>query len=84
MTMLRTKREPCRECAGRGYHVVASRGSLRKVRKNAGLGLRQFASLVCLSPSYICDVECGRRRATERIIAMYRRLELRSSVESYL
>ena len=77
MSVLRTKREPCRKCAGLGYRIVASPASLRKVRQDAGVGLRQLASSVLLSASYLCDVELGRRRATPRIVEIYRRLEVR-------
>jgi hypothetical protein len=36
-----------------------------------GLGLREFARMYGLSPAYICDIEKGTRRCTDRILEYY-------------
>jgi transcriptional regulator with XRE-family HTH domain len=44
------------------------------MRKAAGLSLRALASRSGFSPSYLCDIEWGRRRATDKVLAAYRDL----------
>jgi len=61
----------CPYC-GQNY-TVASGKVLRRAREQAGLTLRAFAAWAVKSPTYIHDVETGRRRVTPRILHLYRR-----------
>jgi len=54
---------------------VAAYPWMRKVRKASGLSLREVARQVGYSTPYICDIELGRRRANEKILKFYERLE---------
>ena len=47
---------------------------LHRMRKASGLSLRALASRSGFSPSYLCDIEWGRRRATDKVLAAYRDL----------
>ena len=38
--------------------------SLRKRRQDLGLGLRELATLMKISPAYLSDIERGNRRST--------------------
>lgn len=44
---------------------------LRKVRKRAGLTLREVSPKIKLSPAYLCDLEHGNRNWSERRIEEY-------------
>lgn len=61
---------------GRPFQPVSPNtgGVLAALRKQAKFSLRALASRSGFSPSYLCDVEWGRRRATERVLAAYRDL----------
>jgi transcriptional regulator with XRE-family HTH domain len=61
---------------GRPFQPVSPNtgGVLAALRKQAGLSLRALASRSGFSPSYLCDIEWGRRRATDKVIAAYRDL----------
>jgi DNA-binding transcriptional regulator YiaG len=71
---LRTLKAPCPRCDGRGELERVDGASLREIRENAYLGLREFAERIGLSAAYVSDVELGRRRATEKIVEQYRRI----------
>lgn len=64
----------CPTCCGLGVCQDPFPHSLRARREAAGVSLRSFAKSVGLSPSYICDVELGRRRCTAEIEAFYAKL----------
>lgn len=44
---------------------------LRRWRKKRGLSLREFARVIGYSPSYVSDVECGHRPASEKFISRF-------------
>jgi predicted transcriptional regulator len=67
----------CPLCGGTGHLADARPGALRKRREQCGVSLREVARRLSLSPSYLHDVELGRRRATEAILHAYERLERR-------
>jgi predicted transcriptional regulator len=71
VTRLRTIKRRCEACDGRGHTVTADPAALRARRKLAGLGLRQLARSLELSPSYISDIERGKRNATQAIVEVY-------------
>jgi transcriptional regulator with XRE-family HTH domain len=50
---------------------IETGADLAALRRAARLSLRALASRSGFSPSYLCDVEWGRRRATERVLAAY-------------
>ena len=65
----------CTTCSGSGKVKVPNPEGLREARQRAGLTLRQVAERVGHSVVYLCDVELGRRRCTEKILAAYEALE---------
>ena len=70
----RTLTLPCPRCDGRGLIQRVDGASLREIREDAYLSLREFAERIGLSAAYVSDVELGRRRATEKIVEQYRRI----------
>lgn len=67
------------ECCSRcGSLVEVPDGaSLREVRKKAGLGLRELARRIGLTPAYLSDVELNRRRVTPKMEVVYDSLRQR-------
>ncbi len=66
-----------RECPHCGTVVrEADPASLRTRREKAGVRLRAFAGIApkC-SPTYVSDVELGKRRPTRKMVARYEALE---------
>jgi predicted transcriptional regulator len=70
----RTLTLPCPRCDGRGELERVDGASLREIREESDLSLREFAERIGLSAAYVSDVELGRRRATEKIVEQYRRI----------
>lgn len=64
----------CPYCEGRGGGWTAKPAALRRARRASGLSLREMGKRIGLSAMYLCDVERGRRNATERIVQAYERL----------
>lgn len=60
---------PCPTC--QHPREVVDGGSLRRIREDAGLSLRELAARGGLSVPYLSDVELNRRRATDRVLAVY-------------
>ena len=54
----------CTRCHGTGYEVddKALGQEMRLVRLRKGLSLRDCAQQMGITPSYLCDLELGRRR----------------------
>jgi len=71
------KSHVCGICKGQGTYSLPAPGELRRVRERAGLSLRYMARYMSLTPSYVCDVEHGRRRITAQFIDAYLRVESR-------
>lgn len=69
MTPAKFKDEPCKTC-GTARSVVNG-AWLRRVRKDAGLSLREAARLAGYSVPYLCDVEYNRRGCTPKMRAFY-------------
>lgn len=69
---LKTRTITCYVCGSR--REVLDGTSLRTIRKNAGLGLRELARRLNLTASYLCDIELNRRGVTERIEDIYQKL----------
>jgi len=62
----------CPHC-GAAMKVPSGRW-LRKRRLAAGLTLRALGKRAGLTAAYLCDVELGRRRVTERLLGVYERI----------
>ncbi len=62
---LATKTRSCRHCGGTGKEIDwrAMGRRVRAVRLDRGIGLRELARHVKCSPTYIVDLEAGRRGA---------------------
>lgn len=61
--MRRLPKEPCDHCQGSGI-VVNFRACglwVRRAREEAGISLRALATKLEVSPSYLSDLEVGRR-----------------------
>jgi transcriptional regulator with XRE-family HTH domain len=71
-----SRTEVCTRC-GQSRKVVDG-SSLRQIRKEKGLSLREFAFAVGVSPAYICDIELNRRRVTPRMEMAYGALKLKA------
>jgi len=69
MKKIETVLRPCKMCGSRVPRP--SGNALRKIRKDAGLTLREFARRLSLSAAYLCDVEYERRNCTPRMEAAY-------------
>lgn len=54
---------PCRYCYGSGVEQDprAVGEEMRRLRQQAGISQRQMASVLQFTPSYLCDLELGRR-----------------------
>lgn len=64
--------EPCPHCDGSGHRNIVSGDALRAHRKALGRSLRYTGMLAGgLTATYLHDVEHGRRRATDRVVAAY-------------
>ena len=62
----------CPHCHGSGLLTVVPGPSLRAHRESLGWTLRAFADRLGFTAPYLCDVEYGRRRATEAIVDAYK------------
>ena len=56
-----TTRLKCERCDGCGEVEVANGKAVRRARKEAGMSLRYAARVIGISPTFLCDVEHGRR-----------------------
>ena len=58
--------ETCPYCGGEGRRPAVRdfARSLMRLRKSAGLGLRELARASGVSPTYVSDIEHARRRPT--------------------
>ena len=67
------KSEPCRHCGGTGYPIdeVPAGEALRAAREAAGLGLREIAGSIGVSPTHVSDVETGRRNPSSAFLGRY-------------
>lgn len=61
----------CKKCGGTGFvpNQVALGNRMRALRGNESL--RDFAKKTGYSAAYLCDLENGKRRWTDRLILMY-------------
>jgi hypothetical protein len=66
-------KEVCTRCDGKGWREVVQGRDLRAAREATGATLTATAESLVVSIGYLCDVEKGHRRATERVVAYYRR-----------
>lgn len=62
----------CVECNGSGIDHSATGESMRQLREAEGLSLRALAKRMSLSPSYLSDLEHGRRHWNERLVTSYK------------
>lgn len=70
--MIRGITVPCARC---GQPVTEFDGtSLRETRISLGLSLRELARRLCISPTYLSDIERGHRRCPAKIAAAYETL----------
>lgn len=60
----------CPRCNGSG--LVAQGSSLRRLREDAGLTLREVARRMGYSAAYVCDIEHGRRGVTGKLASQYK------------
>lgn len=69
------KTTPCDKCGGSGEREnPAYRGQeMRKLRKEAGLGLREIARKMGFSAAYVSDLELGRRGWSGDLIRAYQK-----------
>lgn len=67
------KTKPCHHCSGSGKETdqIALGAEQRAKRKKAGLSLRQLAKLMCFTTPYVCDLELGRRRWSQKLLDKY-------------
>lgn len=49
--------------------------SLKSIRLQNNIGLREMARLMNFSPSYICNIEKGKKYCTQKIYEAYAKLE---------
>lgn len=61
----------CEHCHGSGLRTAVPGQALRAHRVALGWTLRAFAVRLGFTAPYLCDVEYGRRRATEAIVEAY-------------
>jgi hypothetical protein len=64
-----TRTLTCKHCGSN--RTVWSGAYLRKLRLAAGVGLREAARQLELTPGYLCDIELERRNPTVTITAYY-------------
>lgn len=69
------KKIVCPKCGGTGKipDPVSQGEYLRNIRNSAGCSMRELAKMIGFSVAYLCDLENGRRRVTDKIIAEYER-----------
>lgn len=53
---------------GRPDAIPAVGEVIRAARTGRGIGLRELARRAGVAPSYLCDIELGRRLPTERVV----------------
>jgi len=62
--------EPCQRCGGTGkepdHRAIGQR--MRTLRERAGMTLRRVAGAMEITPSYLCDLELGRRQWRKELI----------------
>lgn len=63
------KPRPCDTCKGQGFTLPVDGAAMRKLREGVGLSQREMAARTGLSPSYLSDMESGRRPMSEEIAA---------------
>lgn len=68
----------CSRCNGTGR--VPKPGTVKKLREKAGIGLRDMARLVGVSPAFLCDVEHGRRTLSPELRRKYEGLVVDESL----
>ncbi len=66
--------EPCTRCGGTGleFDHRAIGTELRHIRELKGMSLRDVASRMSLTASYISDLELGRRNWSATLISRYK------------
>lgn len=62
----------CPRCGGTGYVTdpKVEGAEMRAKRTKRGIGLREAARRVGVSPAYLCDLEHGRRRWSQKLRAL--------------
>lgn len=70
-----TSKRRCRKCGGTGKELDPTGVGLemRGLREKKGIGLREMATRMKISPPYLSDLELGRRDWTEEKIAEFKR-----------
>jgi predicted transcriptional regulator len=68
------KYKQCSQCNGTGKELdqQALGAEMRKLRESAGVSLRQMASELGYSASFLSDLELGRRKCRKEWIAAYK------------
>lgn len=64
---------PCSHCDGTGrvFNDALIGQHMRHRRQTAGVSVRQAARRLNFTPSYLCDLESGRRRWSQRLVDAY-------------
>lgn len=70
---IRTRTLPCRHCgsARKEYDARAVGAYLRKERRVRNVGLREIAKPLGVSPSYVSDLELGRREWSRELVRRF-------------
>jgi hypothetical protein len=65
--------EVCPHCQGTGRRPEPHGLGLflRSCRRVEQIGVRELASKLSISPTYVCDVEAGRRRPSSELLKRY-------------
>lgn len=66
---MRMIQKRCAHCGG--HRPEPANGELRRIREAAHFSLRWMALYLDISPSYLSDIETGRRRAPEYVVRAY-------------
>lgn len=74
-----TARKLCPTCCGRGNVLDVPGEALRKLRTDRGWGLNETARHIGLTAPYLSDIERGKRRAVEHVVAAYIALDDRKA-----
>lgn len=69
---MRIRTVECDKCEGTGKIPAGDTGlQLRDTREKAGVSLRGLSAALGLSPSYVADLELGRRNLNNGLVELY-------------